>query len=183
MVVFSQTARPKPRSKPVDVAAHDVTSISPDFKRTMTAAVDPTSTILDIAVYVRTARVQVNTVRDQVLFDNFLLILSLRETVRTAEERKMNEVSKLHERDQIEIDELRRETATMTDRSQIDAAGTESIKKHALASAAVRKTMNEIDDDAAHCQSQSEKDTQELRIALGITVAVPDSAASPPKHS
>src|SRR5258708_20733840 len=47
-------------------------AVSSDFRRTMTAAVDPSSTIEDLVTYARQARVQVRTNQDALIFKKFI---------------------------------------------------------------------------------------------------------------
>jgi hypothetical protein len=58
-------------------------AVSSDFKRTMTAAVDPTSTLLDLQTYTRDARLQMKTSQDRLLFAKLLIAISLGEKRRT----------------------------------------------------------------------------------------------------
>jgi hypothetical protein len=48
-------------------------AVSPDFKRVMTAAVDPTSTVADVRAYIRDARIQIRTAQDSFLFAKLLM--------------------------------------------------------------------------------------------------------------
>jgi hypothetical protein len=57
-------------------------AVSSDFKRVMTAAVDPTSTVADVRAYIRDARIQIRTTQDSLLFAKLLLATDLSEKAR-----------------------------------------------------------------------------------------------------
>jgi hypothetical protein len=52
-------------------------AVSIDFKHTMTAAVDPTSTLADLTIYTRDARLQIRTKQDSLIFAKFLIGVNL----------------------------------------------------------------------------------------------------------